>query len=103
MHARVAGKPLTVAAATEAEDGTPRRTRTKMSRGPLIIRVAPRQPEDWREASGQGRMAALKTVRREKALPDADADAEAAARAEAADIDDEGWQPASSTRRYGIQ
>lgn len=107
IHARVAGTPITVAAApAEAEDGTPRRTRTKMSRGPLIIRVEPRQPENWREASGQGRMAALNTVRREKALPDAVASetARSAAADEADDAtEDAGWEPASGTRRYGIQ
>jgi len=104
IYARVAGQPLMLAAApADQKAAEPRRSRTRMSRGPLIIRVAPRQPEDWREAAAEpGRMAALKTERREKALPGADA-GKAQAAAEAAQDDAAGWTPASGTSRYGIQ
>jgi hypothetical protein len=66
--ASLGGQPLVVAAADPeveepAEDAQPRRSRLRMSRGPIIIRVA-------RATEGaDGRLARVQTERREKSLP----------------------------------
>ena len=63
----IGGSPL-VAAAIEPEAGpeSNRKSRVRMSRGPLIIRID-RTPEAGPELTGSDRMAALRTERLEKA------------------------------------
>lgn len=59
---------MMVEVAGAAEPVKTGRSRTKMTRGPLIIRIEPRRPDDGQDPTAGGRMAELKTERLEKGL-----------------------------------
>lgn len=102
--AGLGGQPLVVTAEAEAveEDETgPRRSRVRMSRGPLIIRVT----RDMQ--AGEGRIAQVRAHRLEKAVASDDPPAPEAAPAEvvlaAAEAEAAPWVAAAGPRTTGIQ